>query len=94
MQRLEQREFTPSRKAKLEEFTFGNPMVKGTVRTARTLETFFMVAAAGFPSIPFACCTVESKKKTYQYGNKNGQHHPHQIIILRGENPNRSKRRI
>jgi len=32
--------------------TFGNPMVKGTVRTARTLETFFMVPAAGFPSMP------------------------------------------
>lgn len=40
------------KKAKLEKLTFGNPMVKGTVRTARPLETFFMVPATGFPSIP------------------------------------------
>jgi len=35
-----------------ENLTFGNPMVKGTVRTARPLENFFMVPATGFPSKP------------------------------------------
>lgn len=38
--------------ARLEKFTFGNPMVIGTVRKAKILEIVFIFPAAGFPSIP------------------------------------------
>lgn len=33
-------------------FTLENPAVKGIVKAAKTLETFLMVLAAGFPSRP------------------------------------------
>ena len=46
--------FSFSKKAKPEKFTFGSPMVKGTTRTATTLERFLMVPlpSTSVPSEP------------------------------------------
>lgn len=47
------------------EFTFGKFMVNGTVRTANTLDIFFMVPATGFPSKPSCVLHWETIAKTH-----------------------------